>query len=470
VFIIFDPPKQAIVRLTCLTILLIILNNFLFGQLQPVYRFQQDDTSLKRKYFKEAMTKKNKLVSHLGKENSKEYKEAYDGIFDIVEGLLLSSRTITDPEADSYIKSVTSRILSVNPELKHLDVRVVFTRDYPPNAYSIGDGTIAFNAGLFVYLDNEAEFAFALCHELAHYYLEHSKKRLDKLVRLKTSDSLEKELKKLSKQEYGVGAQLERMIRQLQFDIFRHSREGEEEADRIGLQFFKNTGYSGTAPITAMQLLDKIDDTSYFSPLQLAKVLSFPDYPFKDRWVKKESMIFGAMNLDEASGLSKKERDSLKTHPDCSRRLELLKASAATINGQHFQINESLFRKFKTSFIPEIVEEVYRSGNVSFNLYLALRMLQDGQHKPLAIYSIARALNEIYQHQKDHKLGLIIETENRYYKEEYNLLLRMLYRLRLYEIAELNYHFCKQHENEMTGYEGFADEMKKAKTNKRAHQ
>jgi hypothetical protein len=277
-------------------------------------------------------------------------------------------------------------------------------------------------------------------------------------------------LKKLSRQSYGVGAQLEKMLKKISFDIFRHSREGEEEADRVGMRFLKNSGYNGNGIVSTLQLLDNIDDTAFFAALDLTKVLSFPDHPFKERWIKKESVIFGALNPDEALGLTKKEKDSLKTHPDCTKRISLLSDSAATINGKNFQVDEMFFKKLKEDFIPEIVEQVYKSENISFNLYLSLRMLQDGRYTPLAIYSIARDLNLIYKHQKDHELGLIIDSESRYYDEDYNLLLRMLYRIRLPEIAELNANFCSYYSDQMKDYKGFADEMKKANQFKQAYQ
>ena len=298
------------------------------SQLRPVHFFQQDDSLRKKQYYEEALQKKKSLIAALPKENSKDYKEAYESMFEMVEDLLRSRRSVTAIDADNYIKAVAGKIIQSNPELSGLDLRIIFSRDFVPNAYSIGDGTIAFNAGLFVYLHTEAELAFVICHELAHYYLQHSRKRVDKMVRLINSDSLKKELKRLSKQQYRVGEELEKISKALVFDIKRHSREGEQEADRTGLQFLKKSGYSGMGFISTMKTLDRIDDTSLFMPLDLPKILSFPDYPFRERWIKKESGIFGAMHPEEASGLTRKEKDSLKTHPDCFKRIELLGDSA----------------------------------------------------------------------------------------------------------------------------------------------
>jgi predicted Zn-dependent protease len=77
----------------------------------------------------------------------------------------------------------------------------------------MGDGTIVINAGLVIFMANEAELVFALCHELAHYYLDHSNKAIKKMVTEYNSDAFKAEIKRLSKEEYGVGHQLESLMK-----------------------------------------------------------------------------------------------------------------------------------------------------------------------------------------------------------------------------------------------------------------
>lgn len=421
---------------------------------------------LKRKLFAAAETKNSSVIAALGKDNQKDYRRAYESQLSMVKDLLLTSRTVTEEKAYNYIQAVVQRIVAANPELKGIEVRVVFSRDLWPNAYSIGDGTIAFNAGLFVYLQQEAEMAFVLCHELAHYYLDHSGKKIRRYVETVNGEEFKKEIRRLEKQEYQVRAQYEKLVKTIAFDIHRHSRDNEAEADRTGLRFLKNAGYSGQAFISTMQLLDRVDDTAFLKPPDLKTLFSFPGYAFKDRWIKKESAIFGALNPDEESALTKKERDSMKTHPDCSRRIALLSDSATSMQGRNFLVDEKTFWKLKEDFLPEIVEECFAAGNISRNLYYSLQLLQEGKHTQLAIYSIARDLNLLYSMQKDHTLGLSVDSESRHHPEAYNLLLRMLYRVRLEEIADLAYHFCTRYADQANGYPGFEAEYSKAKARK----
>ena len=90
-------------------------------------------------------------------------------------------------------------------------------------------------------------------------------------------------------------------------------------------------------------------------------------------------------------------------------------------------------------------------------------MLQDYEYKPYALFSIARALNDMYEGRENHSLGLKTEGETRGFPQDYNLLLRMVSRLKLDEIAALSYYFCKEHRSEMSVYIGFEEEYSKAK-------
>jgi Peptidase family M48 len=361
------------------------------------------------------------------------------------------------------LQSVVQKIIAANDELKKTDARVIFSRDWWPNAFSMGDGTIAINAGLMVFLDNEAELVFVLSHELAHYYLDHTGSAIKKYIETISSESFQKELKRLSKTEYGTNRQLEELSKTFAFSSRKHTRENETAADRLAFSFMKKTGYDCGAIKTSLELLDKIDDSLLYKPLALQQALNFNEYPFKKKWIQKESSIFSQLDEND-SPLTPQEKDSLKTHPDCTKRISLLHDSIQTgLTGKKFLVNEATFKQLKKDFFIEMTEQCYREKNLTRNLYYSLLLLQAKENIPVAVYSIARGLNQVYEYQKNHQLGSKIDKESKTYPEEYNQLLRMMEQLRLDEIANLNYHFCKQYEPEMKGYAGFDEEMNKVK-------
>jgi hypothetical protein len=224
----------------------------------------------------------------------------------------------------------------------------------------------------------------------------------------------------------------------------------------------KNTGYSLDAIQSCLELLDKVDDSLLYKPLDISQVFNFQDYPFKKKWIQQESSIFSQMNSDDSRGTAK-ETDSLKTHPDCDKRISMLEDSIRQHRGtgSTFLVDENVFRKLKKDFFIEMMEQCYREKNLSRNLYYSLLLLQSGDNMPVAVYSVARCLNTVYTEQKNHQLGTKIDAEKTVNPKDYNLLLRMLGKLRLDEIASLNFHLCKQYEAGMANYKGF-EEIKKA--------
>jgi len=434
------------------------------GYAQPLvsHPFYKDDTVVRKNYFDQSSKYHTELIKGLAKENKEDYKKIYDSRFLLVKDLFTSARSVTAPAANEYLQQVVAKIVAANPALKPLNMRVVFSRDWWPNAFSVGEGTIAINAGLLIYLKSEAELAFALCHEMAHYYLDHSGSSIKKYVETVNDDSFQKELKRLSKQQYRVNEQLEALAKNIVFDGRKHSRNNEAASDMQAYHFMKQAGYDCNAIVSTLQLLDKIDDTSLFKPLDVAQIFNFEAFPFKKKWIQKESSIFS--EVTEGSDLSPKEKDSLKTHPDCSKRIALLKDSIGSLgnHGKTAIVDETLFQQIKKDFITEITEFCFTEHNLSRNLYYSLLLLQSGQEPLLARYSVARCMNEIYEQQRDHSLGLHIDHEQKGQPEDYNTLLRMLDRLRLEELAAITANFCRKYKDEMKNYEGFTQEMIKA--------
>lgn len=447
---------------SALIVLLLFFNMAGISQLKAVYSFPSEDSTLKNQLYAAALSKKVRLVTSLSGEHKDDYKAVYESRFELISSLMKSSRLVAEPDAHAYLQKILDRIVSVNEELKPLEVRLVFSRDSWVNAYSVGEGTLIVNAGLLIRLKNEAELAFVLCHELAHYYLDHSAKSIQKMISTANSETVRAELKKLSRQEYGAGADLDKLMKWMAFSSRRHSRENESEADEMAIRFMKNTEFNGQGAITCLQMLDQSDDSTYYAPLNLKTIFNFPDYAFKNRWLQDETAIFSQLKGNTGE-LSAQERDSLRTHPDCPLRIAAMEPAVRDITGrQDFPVDAAMFKQLQARFSIEIIEELYQEKRYALHLYLALGLLQTGQHRTYAVYTIARVLNALYEAQLQHQFGLYVEKENRVYPQNYNQLLRLLDRLRLNELAALNYFFCRQYKEEMAGYTAFASEWTKA--------
>lgn len=89
-------------------------------------------------------------------------------------------RVLADPVVDDYLTRLTGRLAVTANVLMPSHVRVVL--DPKVNAYSI-PGHIYLNSGLLGAIQNEAELAGAIAHELGHLYTHHSVHTLMRLRR-----------------------------------------------------------------------------------------------------------------------------------------------------------------------------------------------------------------------------------------------------------------------------------------------
>ena len=337
-------------RLALFLLLVVVVHNGAIAQQPSDFSLMQDDTTLREKYRAVSEQLFQQRMKELPEKWKSDYKKVYERQYEELEGLWTGNRVITAPEMNDYLQQVLKKILQTNTDISNSQLRVVITRDWWPNAYSLGDGSLAINAGLLVFLENEAQLAFVLCHELAHFQLAHTSRSIREYVETINSESYQAELKRLSKETYRVNEQLEKLAKKFVFHTRRHRRDHEAEADRQALQWLQKTGYDLHAIRTSLQLLDRIDDSLWYQPPALSTVFSFPDYPFRPRWVQAESRIFGQLNKEQQE--EELPADSLKTHPDCSQRIGLLKAEIdAAPAGQLFLVDEPFFQQRKKNAV-----------------------------------------------------------------------------------------------------------------------
>ncbi len=156
------------------------------------------------------------------------------------------------PELTSYVQEVGARMAAVSD--RPLPYEFALLNSSVPNAWALPGGKIAVNRGLLTALDNEAELAAVLGHEIVHAAARHGAKAQERGILLQagviaaqigiaTSD-VDPNLGNLLVQGAAVGAQLVSL---------RYGREAELEADLYGTRYLKKAGYDPTAAVTLQQ-------------------------------------------------------------------------------------------------------------------------------------------------------------------------------------------------------------------------
>ena len=403
----------------------------------------------------------------------KDYLKVYDERWKSIKDVFDQREMYTSAVAQRYLDALVGEIVRDNPTLQGLRFRCYFSRTYIPNASYIGEGIILFNMGLFDRLTDESQAVFVLCHEISHFLLRHQEKSIDKYVTAINSPEVQAQLRKIKGSDYHKREQVETLVKGIAFDSRRHSRDHEAEADSMALVLMRRTPFALSGAVSTLELLDSVDRDGFDTESSLQHVFNANDYPFRKKWLAHEDGLLGGharLQQDEMA-------DSLKTHPDCQLRVQLIgplvvgtshgKPSAAEGGrGRAFVIDSVKFRMLQESFRYEVIEYAFASKEYTQSLFLALKLLERRPDDAYAVAQVGRVLNGLYQAQKGHTLGKVADLPGPDYAVNYNSLLQFVQNLYLEDLAAINYYYLTSYRSRLYSYEPF----KKAFDESVAHQ
>jgi hypothetical protein len=238
-----------------------------------------------------------------------------------MKDFIFSGRVIFNDPLSQYITKVGNEVMKGTPELQgKLSFYIIRSTDV--NAFSTHEGMIFVNEGILAELQNEAQLAYLLCHEIIHYKNKHVMNAYVENVKVERGDT-----------EYGrVGSSKRFWAKN------KYSRELEEEADQEGLNLFLKTKYStATLPV-------------FFDVLQYA-YLPFDDIAFDRSYFETKSFKFPAdFRLEALKPVTGREDidEEKSTHPSVNKRrkyiIEKLKRKSEGEKSD-FVVSESEFLK-----------------------------------------------------------------------------------------------------------------------------
>ncbi len=173
----------------------------------------------------------------------------------------------SDAEVTAYLQSVADRIEYGKPALENVNYRVRVLRDPLVNAFALPNGSIYVNTGLLAVLENEAQLAAVLGHEVTHASARHS--YLHNRSLRKKSVALHILAGAASVGGYfpagsvfgstlTLAANVSSMV--LIASVYGYSQDKEREADRLGLELMKGARYDPAAmPATFERMDEKLE-------------------------------------------------------------------------------------------------------------------------------------------------------------------------------------------------------------------
>ena len=162
---------------------------------------------------------------------------------------------VVDPALTGYVSEVGQKLAAVSDRQLPYEFKVL--NNSSPNAWALPGGKIAINRGLLTELQNEAELAAVLGHEMTHAAARHGAKAMERGLLLQ--GAMVATGIALSDTDYAdlglIGAQLgATLITQ------KYSRDAEREADLYGMEYMAKAGYDPYAAVSLQEVFVKLSE------------------------------------------------------------------------------------------------------------------------------------------------------------------------------------------------------------------
>jgi Zn-dependent protease with chaperone function len=340
-------------------------------------------TSSSAKYEREVNKIKSQKVKGRKKKDRKQY--ALETSY-ILDDLLQTGLVLFNDSLSNYFNDVVNVFQETGAVRTRQTVTVYTLRSPAVNAFATARGNVFVTMGLLAQVENEAQLAFILAHELVHVMEKHNLK-----MYLEAVD--------IDRQSRRMGSR-RRVLENATFDQAiiaknNYSKELESEADEKGLDLFLQTNYS-TATLNTV-----------FDVLKYA-YLPFDDVPFDRSFFERPNYSFPEEywleEINPIQGVEEDEDDSKSTHPNLKARRtaagEIIE-KADDKGKSNFLVSEDRFKRlqrFARMEIPMLYLHNEDFGNAIYTAYLLLREEPQNQYlkKVVAksLYLLAKYKND----------------------------------------------------------------------------
>lgn len=287
----------------------------------------------------------------------------------IVDELLLSGKVLFGDSVTNYVNLVADNVLRNQPELRD-KLRFYCLRSSEVNAFSTNQGIIFITLGLIAQLENEAQLAFIISHEVAHYERHHT---MNEYIRNQEIFS--------DRGGYKYNT-YDDQIR----TASSYSKELELEADSIGIARLAKSGY------------DCEEAVSSFFVLQFSE-LPFEDYEFDGKFLENPIMLLPKdLFLDSVRPINLEndmDDDTYSSHPNIStrrKRLEAILSGMSDCGVQKFVEEKNAFFTVRKICRFETVRIMLNRRDYLAALYNAYVLQREDSNSLYLKLSIGKAL------------------------------------------------------------------------------
>jgi hypothetical protein len=274
---------------------------------------------------KDFMSTTRKNLTKGGSKKDKKAKESFVlQTSYAIKDLFISGRLLYNDPISEYVEKVRREVTASDPQLAS-ETKVFVVKSSVVNAFATNQGYLFITTGLLAQLENEAQLAFVLCHELIHYKKKHVIKAYVQ------NDKIDR----------GEGGYRKSEVDKKYLAKSNYSKEHESEADVNGFDLFAKTRYS----------LDAINGT--FDVLKYSE-LPFEDFEFNHKMLESDYLLFPIDYIQQevsvVEGEDEEEDDKTSTHPNLAKRRTDIADKISSLEGDdkarvrsNYAISEDLF-------------------------------------------------------------------------------------------------------------------------------
>lgn len=287
----------------------------------------------------------------------------------ILDEMLLSGSVLVNDQVGAYVNEVLDLVLIDQPELRK-QISVYITKAPEVNAFATDRGVVLVNLGLFNKIENEAQLAAILAHEVTHFDERHNLSSRLKAHEIVTSK----------------GNQKVRTIDGFLLRKHAYDRSLEYEADLKGAERMMSTNYQLQALLDVFDVLEdsrnpykyilKETDLLNFDGMEITSVIN-PELALIDSLMKDQEQRFAELEDDD--------RDLYSTHPAVEKRQIAIKDAIGdrSLNtGELFLVGEEQFLLCQQMARLEMGRMLNNNGSFSEGLYHALLLSEDLPNHP----------------------------------------------------------------------------------------
>ena len=440
-------------RVTLLFFFPLFFPSFLYAQ--AVFQPASSKAPRESLLLKKMDARLEKDLERLPKKNKEAYTKIYTERTGDQKLHLTEGHFLFDTTWNNWFDGILQEIWKGNPALPKAEITLFLARYPEPNAMCLGEGSLVFNLGLLASLESESQVAFVLCHEIAHYVQNHVNHAIDDYVEALYGEETQQRLKEISQSEFGKTGKALALMKGFTYGNRRHSRYKESEADSLAVVYLSRTRYKPAAALEALAILDRTDSVAW-REVPYKTLFDAPQYPFQPAWLqqKKNSLSAPAGGFKESAW----SNDSLKTHPDCRKRIaqvgRQLPNLPAAGSGDFLQ-TPAAFANLRKWSAFEIVEGLYDFENYGYCLFRTLQLLQEYPDDAYLNAMVVKCLYHCRDYQQNHELRRVLDLPDPANDAEYNRFLGLMNQLRLRDLAQIGYYYCENRREKYQANEDF---------------